>query len=161
MEHMNSKQTSKQSWRAFFIVTFVGIAGIAHAEDKAIFYEDRAVSADGMTFHKHVDADGIIHAVVYDRDGNEIEWNEKKERPSDVVGERLAAALGNTSRDEMIAVRIALRDPEEDNSDIEPEHGAIDIEGGVVRRQSVNGIQRNLLVKDSCRLSIGNQVSCQ
>lgn len=144
MKYMNSNKL----WTILFITASIGISGIVNATESTILYEDRVVTDDGITFYKYVDSDGSIHSVVYDKNGKEIEWNDQMERPSDVVGKGLAEVLKDTSQDEMLVVRIALRDPEEAHSDIETEHGFIEVEDGKVKHQSINAIQRNLFDKN-------------
>jgi hypothetical protein len=131
-----------------FVAAWVSTAGIVNAAERAILFEDRRVTDDGTTFYKYVDSDGVIHASVYDKNGKEIVWDDQMQPKSDVVGERLAAVLGDKSLDDMLVVKIALRDPEEDNSSLTREHGVIDVEDGVVTQLTVNGMQRTLLEED-------------
>jgi len=128
-----------------FIAAWAGIAGIAGAAERAVLSSDRHVTADGISFHKYVDADGVTHTSVQDKNGREILWNDQMQPKSDVVSDRLAAVLNDRASDGMLVVKIALRDPEEDDSSLMREHGVVEVEDGVVTRMTVNGVRRNLL----------------
>jgi len=141
---MMSRRLVKSS-RLVFIAAWVSIVGIVGAAEKAVFSSDRHVTADGISFYKYVDSDGVTHTSVRDKNGKEILWNEQMQPKSDVVSNRLAAVLNDRAADNMLVVKIALRDPAEDDARSMREHGAVEVENGAVKRMTVNGERKNLL----------------
>jgi len=95
-------------WTSAFLMGCLGIASFAWANNS---FEQKHVGADGLIYHKYIDSKGVVRGVVYDASGREVSpvFNQ-----ADVVGEKLAAKLKRSTEDEVIVVRLALHEQDED-----------------------------------------------